>query len=96
MNLKKTIPLLTTIISFFVVNFYGIEYKELLSKLQQQDEKIEKLKVKYRQIINFLDLKEVYELKAEFIYLKPDKLKVNVYEPFQQIIVADSSIILVK
>lgn len=73
-----------------------IEYKDLIEKLKQQDEKIEKLKVEYTQLINFLDLKEVYELKADFVFLKPDKIKVNIYEPFQQIIVVDKNKILIK
>lgn len=75
---------------------YCIEYKDLLEKLKQQDEKIERLKVEYTQLINFINLQEVYELKADFLYVKPDKLKVNIYEPIKQTIVADSKQILVK
>lgn len=98
MNSIKISNLTKIIVSFFVLNSFllCIEYKDLIEKLKQQDEKIEKLKVEYTQLINFLDLKEVYELKADFVFLKPDKIKVNIYEPFQQIIVVDKNKILIK
>jgi len=81
---------------FVVNNLFSIEYKELIEKLAEVDQKIEKIKSEYTQLINFVDLNEVYELKAKFIFVKPDKLKVEVYEPIKQIIVADSKRIEVK
>jgi outer membrane lipoprotein-sorting protein len=81
---------------FVVNNLFSIEYKELIKKLAEVDQKIEKIKSEYTQLINFVDLNEVYELKAKFIFVKPDKLKVEVYEPIKQIIVADSKRIEVK
>jgi outer membrane lipoprotein-sorting protein len=81
---------------FVVNNLFSIEYKELIEKLAEVDQKIEKIKSEYTQLINFVDLNEVYELKAKFIFVKPDKLKVEVYEPIKQIIVADSNRIEVK
>jgi outer membrane lipoprotein-sorting protein len=81
---------------FVVNNLFSIEYKELIEKLAEVDQKIEKIKAEYTQLINFVDLNEVYELKAKFIFVKPDKLKVEVYEPVKQIIVADSKRIEVK
>jgi outer membrane lipoprotein-sorting protein len=81
---------------FVINNLFSIEYKELIEKLAEVDQKIEKIKAEYIQLINFVDLNEVYELKAKFIFVKPDKLKVEVYEPVKQIIVVDSKRIEVK
>ncbi len=85
-------------VSVFVLltNLFSIEYKELIDKLQQLDQQITKIKSEYTQLINFVDLNEVYELKAKFVFVKPDKLKVEVYEPIKQEIVADSEKIEVK
>lgn len=87
---------LLSIVILPICNISGIEYKELINKLKEQDEKITKLKAEYYQLINFVDLKEVYELKAKFIYQKPDKIKICVEEPVKQIILADKDKILVK
>ncbi|MCS7150896.1 MAG: hypothetical protein NZ928_00720 [Endomicrobia bacterium] len=94
MKRKLLINILVTISIFNLC--FCIEYKELISKLEQQDEKITKLKAEYYQIINFVDLKEVYELKAKFVYRKPDKLKIYIEEPFKQIVLADSNKVLVN
>jgi len=75
---------------FLIFIFFGkllsIEYKELIEKLAQIDQQINKIKCEYTQLITFVDLNEVYELKAKFVFIKPDKLKVEVYDPVKQII----------
>ncbi len=87
--------MLTNKIKFFLIFiFFGkllaIEYKELIEKLAQVDQQINKIRSEYTQLINFVDLNEVYELKAKFVFVKPDKLKVEVYDPVKQIIIADT------
>ena len=85
---------------FLIFIFFGkllsIEYKELIEKLAQIDQQINKIKCEYTQLITFVDLNEVYELKAKFVFIKPDKLKVEVYDPVKQIIIADTKKIEVK
>lgn len=95
-KLLKLKILLITISLYFIQQLKAIDFNELINKIQQQDEKIQKIKAEYYQTINIIDLNETYFLKADFVFLKPDKLKVNVYEPIQQIIVADSKKICVK
>lgn len=85
-----------TILVLLSTYIYGIEYKELIEKLKQQDENITKLRAEYYQLINFVDLKEVYELKARFVYQKPDNLKLYIDEPVKQVILVDKDKILVK
>ncbi len=95
-HLKNPLKMLTISLYIFLNFVLGIEYKELIEKIQQQDQNIKKIKAEYTQLVNLIELKEEYILKATFIYKKPNKLKVYVHEPFQQIIVADNDKIYVK
>ncbi len=94
----KQFSMITIIVNFFILfgTAFSIEYKELIEKIQQQEQKIEKIKSDYIQLVNLVELKEEYILKASFIYKRPNKIKVYVYEPFRQIIIADNQEIYVK
>jgi len=95
--IKKIVLHNKLLLSFiFLNNLFSIEYKELIDKLQQLDQQMTKLRSEYTQLINFVDLNETYELKAKFVFVKPDKIKVEVYEPIKQIVVANSNKIEVK
>ncbi|MCX7910515.1 MAG: outer-membrane lipoprotein carrier protein LolA [Endomicrobia bacterium] len=85
------------LIFFLTLNFsFSIELKDLIEKIKQKESQINSIKANYSQIINFVDLNEVYEIKADFLYVRPDKVKVEIYSPIRQIIVADSNVIYVK
>lgn len=77
-------------------SLYCISFQELIKKLEEKDEKISKLKADYIQLINFLDLNETYIIKARFIYVSPEKLRIDIDEPFKQIIVINDKSIYVK
>lgn len=95
-HLRKLYQIVIINLLVFLEVAFSIGYKELIEKIQQQDKKIEKIKANYTQLVNLVELKEEYILKATFIYKRPNKLKVYVYEPFQQIIVAYNNKIYVK
>ncbi|MCS7231495.1 MAG: outer-membrane lipoprotein carrier protein LolA [Elusimicrobiota bacterium] len=85
------------LIFFLTLNFsFSIELKDLIEKIKQKESQINSIKANYSQIINFVDLNEVYEIKADFLYVRPDKVKIELYSPIRQIIVADSNVIYVK
>ncbi|MEN3013384.1 MAG: outer-membrane lipoprotein carrier protein LolA [Endomicrobiia bacterium] len=81
----------------FLGNFlFSIEFKQLIEKIKQKENQIETIKMHYTQVINFVDLKETYEIKAKFLYARPDKIKIEISAPIKQIVVADSDMIYVK
>lgn len=75
---------------------FSIEFKELIEKIRQKEAEIENIKANYTQIMNFVDLKEVYEIKASFLYMRPDNLKIEIFSPVKQQLVANSRNIYVK
>jgi len=94
--MKNKRLLILTFIVIIIDNLHCITFQELIKKLEEKDEKILKLKAEYVQVINFLDLNETYVLKAKFIYISPDKLRVEIEEPFKQIIIVNDKSIYVK
>ncbi len=83
---------------FFVFNnfLFSLTFKELIKKLEDKDKEIIKLKANYMQLIHFLDLNETYILKANFIYEYPEKLRIDIKYPFEQIIVVNNKKLLAK
>lgn len=79
------------ILVLFISNYlFSLTFKELVKKLEEKDNEIKKLKADYVQLIHFLDLNETYVLNARFLYVYPEKLRVDIESPFQQIIIVDS------
>lgn len=96
MNTKKIRMFLSSLIIAFVNLSFTIELRELIEKIKQKESEIENIKVSYTQTINFVELKEVYEIKARFLYMRPDNLKIEILSPIKQTVVANSKNIYVK
>lgn len=96
MNMKKIKMFLSICVIFWYEYSFSIELKELIEKIKQKESEIENIKAKYTQIINFVELKEMYEIKASFLYMRPDNLKIEIFSPVRQCIIANSKNIYVK
>jgi len=94
--MKNKIMLILISMLIIIDSLYCLSFQELVKKLEEKDEKISKLKADYIQLINFLDLNETYIIKARFIYVSPKKLRIDIDEPFKQIIVVNDKSIYVK
>ncbi|MCX7956350.1 MAG: outer-membrane lipoprotein carrier protein LolA [Endomicrobia bacterium] len=73
-----------------------VDLKGLIERIYEKEKQINTIKADYTQTINFVDLKEIYEIKAGFLFVKPDKVRIDVIVPLRQTIVADSNSIKVK
>ncbi len=92
MNSLKAYKLKYIIFLIFlqIIDIFCIEYSKLISLLEEKDKSITKLKAEYTQIINFLDLNETYIIESSFIYIRPDKLKIELSSPTRQTIIVDT------
>lgn len=88
----KFITLLSLIFSFC----YSINFEDLIVKLEEKDKSVKTLKAQYTQLINIVDTEETFVLESEFVFLFPDKLKLEVKSPFQQTIVISNSKLYLK
>ncbi len=85
------------LITILSVNFiHAIKFDTLISDLEKKDLSITKIKAQYRQFINIVDLEEIYTIESEFIYMFPDQLRLEIKEPFQQIIVVKGNNLYLK
>ncbi len=80
----------------FVASIYPLDFDKIVLELENKDKSITQLKADYTQTINFIDLREIVELEATFIYLRPDKLKIEIKKPFNQTIIVKNKDIWIK
>ncbi|MFN3551125.1 MAG: LolA family protein [Endomicrobiia bacterium] len=95
-KIQKVIKIFLLILFVFNSWLFSLTFKELIKKLEDNDNKIKKLKAEYVQLIHFLDLNETYVLKAKFIYEYPEKLRIDIQSPFKQIIVVNDKKLFAK
>jgi len=73
----------------------AVELKDLVAMLRAKDAAIVRLKADYRQLITFTDLDETYSIVASFVYVKPDRLRLDITAPMRQTIIVSSGVLWV-
>jgi outer membrane lipoprotein-sorting protein len=91
----KIINLVVVTLLVYKIN-YAKNFDLLIKELEKKDATITKIKEDYKQVITMDDLEQTYVIDSEFIFLFPDKLRIEIKSPFRQSIVVNNKKLFMK
>jgi len=96
--MKKYFKIINLIIGTVLIceTIYPKNFESLMKELEKKDATIAKIKADYKQTIIIVDLNQMYEIDSEFIFVFPDKLRIEITNPFKQSIVVNNRKLLIK
>ncbi|MFQ3675671.1 MAG: outer-membrane lipoprotein carrier protein LolA [Endomicrobiia bacterium] len=96
--MKKCFKIINLIVGTILIcdTIYSKNFESLIKELEKKDATITKIKADYKQTINIVDLNQTYVIDSEFIFVFPDKLRIEITNPFKQSIVVNNKKLFIK